>query len=166
MNTSAYLHSRFGIESVSITQRADGAKIMTSSPPLADYPVRMSDKLLYWAEKAPERPYMARRGADGQWRSISYAQLLASAQRIGQALLDRGLSVERPLVILSENDLDHALMAMAAIYVGIPYAPISTAYSLVSQDHEKLRHVMQLLTPGMDDVEGNFHLGKDSYRCL
>ena len=70
-------------------------------------------------------------------------------RRVGAALLTRNLSDERPIVILSGNDLEHALLGLAANYVGIPYAPISPAYSLISSDFGKLRHIVNLLTPGL-----------------
>jgi feruloyl-CoA synthase len=146
---NAYLHSRFGIESIRLDECANGSQKITSSPPLLEYPTRMSDRLVHWARLAPERAYMAQRDAAGLWQNITYSRLLECSQRIGQSLIDRGLSAERPLLILSENDLDHALLAMAANYVGVPFAPISPAYSIVSQDFEKLRHVIQLLTPGL-----------------
>ncbi len=132
----------------SLEQHADGSMRMRSHAPLADYPNRMSDKLVYWAQRAPERTLIAKRDGQGQWQRLTYAQTLAAAERIGQALLNRGLSAERPLVILSENDLEHFLLSMAAMHVGVPYAPISTAYSLVSRDFDKLKHIIDLLTPG------------------
>jgi len=147
--TPAYRPLDFGIEALEIEQRDAGVVLARSRPALGGYPVRLSDRLLHWARVAPQRSYMAARDADGSWRHLSYAQALAAARSIGQALLDRGLSAERPLVILSENDLEHAMLALAAHTVGVPHAPVSTAYSLVSQDHGKLRHVMRLLTPGM-----------------
>jgi feruloyl-CoA synthase len=131
-----------------LEHRIDGSMRMHSEAPLADYPSRMSDKLLHWARQAPERTLIAKRDAQGQWQRLSYAQTLAAAERIGQALMDRGLSAERPLVILSENDLEHFLLSMGAMHVGVPYAPISSAYSLVSKDFDKLKHIIDLLTPG------------------
>ena len=87
--------------------------------------------------------------ASGDWRHISFAQALDAARRIGQGLLDRGLSAERPVLILSENDLEHALLALGCLYAGIAYCPTSPPYSLVSQDFDKLRHVVKTLTPGL-----------------
>ncbi|RZJ03895.1 MAG: feruloyl-CoA synthase, partial [Haliea sp.] len=97
---------------------------------------------------------MARRirhadGSTGEWRHISYREALDAARRIGQALLDRGLSPERPVAILSENDLEHALLALGCLYAGVPYCPVSPAYSTVSKDFDKLRHVLDTLTPGL-----------------
>ena len=93
--------------------------------------------------------FLAQRDAKGQWRRLSYAEVLANVQRIAAALLRRGLSSEKPIVILSGNDIEHALLALAAMYVGIPYAPISPPYSLMSTDFGKLRTIMDLLTPGL-----------------
>ncbi len=90
----------------------------------------------------------ARAAPDGEWIRLSYADVLQSARRIGQALLDRGLSAERPLVILSGNDLEHFQLALGAMYAGIPYAPLSPAYSLVATDPAKLRDLIEQLTPG------------------
>jgi feruloyl-CoA synthase len=109
----------------------------------------MTDRLVKWAKERPHHSWMARRGADGQWIHITYAEAWAKAQAIGQALLNHGLSVERPLAILSENSLEHALLALGAMTVGIPFCSVSTAYSLMSQDFGKLRHVLETITPGM-----------------
>jgi feruloyl-CoA synthase len=132
-----------------IEERADGTLLVRSRERLADYPACLTERLVHWAQRAPERPFVARRDATGAWRHIGFADMLERARRIGQALLERGLSAQRPLVILSENDLEHATLAAAAQYAGVPYAPISTAYSLVSRDFGKLRSIVQLLTPGL-----------------
>src|SRR4029077_6379833 len=116
---------------------------------LPGYPDKLTDRLVHWAHVAPERVFMAERAADGSWRTITYAQTLDKIRRIGAALLTRNLSAERPIVILSGNDLEHALLGLAANYVGIPYAPVSPAYSLISSDFGKLRHIVNLLTPGL-----------------
>lgn len=138
----------FGNPRVTIEQRSDGATIVRPAMPLMDYPDRITDRLLHWAREAPDRTYMAERDGDG-WRRISYAELLDSSRRIGSALYARGLSAERPLMILSGNAIDHALMAFGALYAGVPFVPVSPAYSLVSKDYGKLRYLMGLLTPGL-----------------
>src|SRR5690625_1760269 len=127
----------------------DGGLYVSCDQTLGEYPPRLSDRLLHWAEHTPEHSYIAQRDETGQWRHISYQQALASARSLGQALLDRKLSPERPLLILSGNEIEHALLALAAQYVGIPFASISPAYSTVSTDFSKLQHVIDLLTPGM-----------------
>jgi feruloyl-CoA synthase len=116
--------------------------------PLDPVPRRFTDRLVSGAAAHPERTLVARRGPDGGWIRIGYADMLDRARRIGQALLDRGLSAERPLAILSGNDLEHLQLALGAAYAGIPHAPISPAYSLVATDHGKLRDLVAQLTPG------------------
>jgi feruloyl-CoA synthase len=144
----------FGVTRVELRGDGGGTQYLKADQPLGDYAARMTDRLLHWARTAPDRSFMARRvknadGSSGDWRHISYAQALASARSIGQALLDRGLNAERPVAILSENDLEHALLALGCMYVGVPYCPVSPAYSTVSQDYDKLRHVLSTLTPGL-----------------
>jgi feruloyl-CoA synthase len=139
----------FGQTSVSIDRRDDGTIYLKPKIALGDYPLRITDRLHHWVKTAPDRIFMAERdGADG-WRRISYAQLLASSRRIASALLARGLSAERPVVILSGNSLDHALIAFGALYAGIPFCPVSPAYSLISKDYGKLGYLLKLLTPGL-----------------
>ena len=127
--------------------------ICARKQPLGDYPVRLTDRLHHWANAEPNRVFMAERDSSGGWRQITYAQLLDSSRRIASALLSRGLSAERPIVILSGNSVDHALIAFGALYAGIPFCPVSAAYSLVSKDYGKLSHVIKLLTPGLVFVD-------------
>jgi feruloyl-CoA synthase len=128
--------------------QADGVWHIDAVTPLAPVPARFTDRLLEGARAHPERTLVARRGPDGAWIRLSYADVLQRARRIGQALLDRGLSEERPLVILSGNDLEHFQLALGAMYAGIPYAPLSPAYSLVATDPAKLADLIGQLTPG------------------
>ena len=139
----------FGAPTVHVERRDDGAIILRPRAPLGDYPQRLTDRLLHWAREAPDRTFMAERANGGGWRRVTYAAMLESSRRIGSALLQRDLSAERPLVILSGNSIDHALMAFGALYAGIPYCPVSPAYALVSKDYGKLRYLMKLLTPGL-----------------
>lgn len=127
----------------------DGSFIISSPESLKAYPRSYTDRLHYWAGEAPDRVFLAQRAKDGGWRSITYAEAFGTVRRLSQALLDRGLSPERPLVILSGNSIEHALLGLAAMHVGIPYSPISTGFSLLSQDFAKLQHVINLLNPGM-----------------
>ncbi len=138
----------FGRPAVSIERRSDGVIYVRPRASLGDYPARLTDRLHHWAETQPDRVFMAQREA-GQWRTLSYRQLLTASRRVGSALLARNLSAERPLVILSGNSIDHALMAFGALYAGVPFCPVSPAYSLVSKDYGKLSFVMKLLTPGL-----------------
>ena len=147
-NAAPYRKVRLGRPEMEIDRRADGRIYIRSCEALGDYPLRLTDRLLHWAGHTPDRVFIAARDASGDWREISYAEMLGYARGIGEALLKRGLSAERPVVILSGNDLEHAMLGMACVYAGIAYAPISPAYSLVSTDFGKLRHIFELLTPG------------------
>ena len=136
------------------TARTDIAKegdvwYLRSQEPLRAYPLRLTDRLVSGAEAHPERVLVARRGADRAWVEVTYAGMLRRARAVGQALLDFGLSQERPLAILSGNDLEHMQLALGAMMVGVPFAPVSPAYSLVSSDFGKLRHTLELLKPGL-----------------
>ena len=116
---------------------------------LSPRPMRLLDRLVHWAQVRPQHTFIAAREPGGDWRRISYAWMLGSVRAIAQSLLAYGLSAERPLVILSGNDIEHLQIALGAMYAGIPYCPVSPAYSLLSQDYAKLRHVCELLQPGL-----------------
>ena len=142
-----------GCLDVHVERRADGSLLLQSTEALADYPARVTDRLEHWAAEAPDRTFVARRDPSvpggGDWIRISYAQMLDRARRIGQALVARGLSAERPIAILSDNDLEHLTLSVAALWAGVPYVPVSAAYSLVSNDHAKLKHILGKVTPGL-----------------
>jgi feruloyl-CoA synthase len=144
----------FGVTRADIRTTAEGVQYVRAELDLQPCATRMTDKLVHWATTDPGRLFMARReqradGSTGDWQRITYGEALRAARSIGQALLDRGLSPERPVAILSENSLEHALLALGCVYAGIPYCPVSPAYSTVSQDYDKLRHVLDTLTPGL-----------------
>ncbi|MFC5458702.1 feruloyl-CoA synthase [Massilia niabensis] len=128
--------------------QVDGTWHVDAVTPLGPVPARFTDRLVLGARAHPERTLVARRGADGEWIRLSYADVLENVRHIGQALLDRGLSEERPLVILSGNDLEHFQLALGAMYAGIPYSPLSPAYSLVATDPANLLDLIEQLTPG------------------
>ena len=133
-----------------LTERRPGGVVHLRSPhPLSSYPRKLTERLEHWAERAPDRVLFAQRNNAGGWRQLTYKDARDKARRVGAALLERKLSAERPLVVLSGNDLEHALLHLGAMYVGIPYAPISPAYSLLSTDFGKLRYIFDLLTPGL-----------------
>lgn len=129
-------------------RRDDGTIIMRQKGELDDYLPTLADYLDKWANAVPDRTWMARRHDGGEWQRITYAEARDKARAIGAALLELGLGPDRPLLILSENSLEHALLGAACFYVGVPYAPVSPAYSLVSQDHAKLKGVAEILAPG------------------
>src|ERR671931_645999 len=139
---------RLGPRDVVSERRSDGTFLLRSPHSLAPYPAKLTERLEYWAAAAPARTFLAQRTPSG-WRKLGYGETLDCVRRIGAALLRRDLSAERPLVILSGNDIEHALLGLAAMYIGIPYAPISPAYALMSNDFGKLRSISDLLTPGL-----------------
>jgi feruloyl-CoA synthase len=140
---------RLGPPDAVVERAADGTIHIRAAQPLGTYHNTLSEPLARWAREAPERVFLAQRGEGDQWRKLAYAEVLDQVQRIAAALLRRGLSAERPIAILSGNDIEHALLALAAMHVGIPYAPVSAAYSLLSGDFGRLRMIMDLLTPGL-----------------
>src|ERR1035438_867323 len=115
---------RLGPNDIILDHRPDGVIYAKSPHPLGPYPTKLTERLDYWAKQAPDRTFMAQRGPDGNWRRLSYADASRQARCIGQALVNRGLSPERPIAVLSANDLEHALIGFGALYAGIPYAPI------------------------------------------
>ncbi|MBR1327660.1 feruloyl-CoA synthase [Bradyrhizobium ottawaense] len=139
----------FGDPVVDIERRDDGTIYLRPKQALGDYPVRLTDRLHHWASTTPDRVFMAEREGGRGWRKITYAELLVASRHIASGLIARGLSAERPVVILSGNSIDHALLAFGAFYAGIPFCPVSPAYSLVSKDYGKLSYLMKLLTPGL-----------------
>jgi feruloyl-CoA synthase len=140
---------RLGRAEVEIERRADGSILLRSPHPLGAHGARLTERLVHWASAAAERPFLAQRAADGAWRTLSYGVALERVHCLAQALIERRLSAERPLAILSENDLEHALLALAAMHAGIAFVPVSPAYSLLSADFGKLRQALALLTPGL-----------------
>jgi feruloyl-CoA synthase len=140
---------RLGALDAVLDRRPDGHLHITAAQPLGSYYATLSQPLELWAKTAPDRVFLAQRDAQYRWRTLNYAQVLDAVKRIGASLLRRDLSADRPIVIISGNGIEHALLALAAMYVGIPYAPVSPAYSLMSSDFGKLRTIIDLLTPGL-----------------
>ena len=154
MSTPKFRPLKFGVTRVTMREGDGGVRYMSADQKLEDFATRMTDRLVHWAKTRPEATMLAKRvknadGTLGDWRHISYAQAWQSARSIAQALIDRGLSAERPVVIMSENDLEHALLSLGCLVAGVPFCPASPAYSTVSQDFEKLRHILTTLTPGL-----------------
>ncbi len=146
----------FAPAEVECRRRDDGSVVLESPRPLAPHARSLTARLGEWAERAPERTFLAERTPDGGWQRISYGEAWTAARALAGALLDDGLGPTRPLAILSGNSIDHALVTLAAMYAGVPVAPISTAYSLLSRDFVRLREVFAQLAPGavfVDDRE-------------
>jgi len=144
------LHSRlrFAPATVDLERRADGAIVLRSPQALRAYERNAGEWLVKWAREAPQRVFLAEREGE-TWRRVTYAQALDAARRIGQALLERGLGPDKPVAILADNSVDHGLLALGAMHAGVPVAPISPAYSLMSKDFAKLKAIFELLRPGL-----------------
>jgi feruloyl-CoA synthase len=127
----------------------DGGLLMRSRQELRPYARCLGELLRHWASTAPDRTFLAERGGDGGWRRVSYAAALEAVERIASALLERDLSPERPLALLSDNGVDHGLLQLAAMQVGVPAVPVSPAYSLLAEDHAQLRYILELTRPGL-----------------
>jgi feruloyl-CoA synthase len=136
---------------VHVERRQDGSFVLRSLIALETYPTSIGAVLRANAAKFPERPFLAERtgGPGSPWRTLRYGDVAQSVRRLGQAFLDLGLNAQRPVMLLSDNAIDHALVQLAAMEIGAPAAPISPAYSLMSQDHGKLKYIFNLLKPGL-----------------
>ncbi len=150
---SSHPTEQFWNPSFEYENRDDGTVIMRQKGNLPEHLPRLADYLDKWAEATPDQTWIARRGKNGEWDRVSYSDAREKAKHIGSALLSMGLGADRPLLIMSGNSLEHALLGAACFYTGIPYAPVSPAYSLVSKDHAKLKDIAANLQPGALFVE-------------
>ncbi len=141
--------ARMRTSGATLERRTDGAMLVRPEETLEPYPRVLTDRVAHWAMTVPDRTCVAKRDRQGEWRRLSYAEVFTAVRSLGQALLDRRLSADRPVAILSENDLEHFLLMHAGQHAGIPTASLSPVYSLVTADLSKLRHSLALLTPGL-----------------
>ena len=138
----------FSTPHVTVEQRGDGTLLLRSGEPLGDYAPSVAQLLRSGSEAHPGRTLAAQRDGDG-WTALTWGEAREHADAIAQALLDHGLGPERPLIVLSANSLEHLLMTLAGHTAGVPVVPVSTAYSLMSRDHERIRQIVRLIRPGM-----------------
>ena len=141
-----------------VERRRRRQHVVRSTEALRWFPERLTDCLEQWAARGAgpqlRRPPQGRRHGRATGATSPMPQMLQRAQAVGQSLVDLGLSPERPVAILSENDLEHLTLALGALWAGVPWVPVSTAYSLVSQDYGKLRHILATVTPGLVFASG------------
>ena len=154
MSAPKFRPLRFGVTRVTLKDGAPGTHYLKADQDLQAFPDRLTDRLQHWAHNKPTQTLFARRvkladGSLGDWRHVTYAEAWATARNIAQGLINRGLNAERPVVILSENSLEHALLALGCMVAGVPFVPTSPPYSLISQDYDKLKHVLRTVTPGL-----------------
>jgi feruloyl-CoA synthase len=139
---------------IAVERRPDGVVVLKSRIPLQPYEAHIPASLAKWAERAPDRIWLAQRaGPDRQWRKLSYGEAKRSVDALTQGLLDLKLGTGRPIAILSGNSIEHALMTQAAMQARHPVAPVSPAYSLMSQDHVKLKYLFDLIKPALVMVQ-------------
>ena len=139
---------------VVVENREDGSIILSSPYPLAEVEVQLGNYLRYWAQHDPHRTFLAERAGEG-WHKLSFAKARRQADSISQALLEMGLGPQQPLMILSGNSVRQGVLTYGAMQVGIPVAPVSPAYSLMSQDYGKLRYIFDLVKPAAIFVENS-----------
>jgi len=132
-----------------VERRNDGTILLRPRASIASYPPRLTDKLVEWAQQTPDATLVARRKQNGEWQRVSYGEMLSRVQRIAAGLSTYNLSADKPILILSGNSIEHLTLSLAAMWIGIPYCPVSPAYSLVAQDFQKLDYIFKLLTPGL-----------------
>ena len=154
MSSPQFRPLRFGVTRVTLQDGVPGTHYLKADQELQAFPDRLTDRMQHWAQHKPDQSLFARRvkladGSLGDWRHVTYAQAWRTARNIAQGLINRGLNAERPVVILSENSLEHALLALGCMVAGVPFVPTSPPYSLISQDYDKLKHVLRTVTPGM-----------------
>ncbi|HEY0476051.1 MAG TPA: AMP-binding protein [Kofleriaceae bacterium] len=123
--------------------------LVLESPVSPATPVRaVGDWLVRWARETPSATFLAERDPAGAWLPLTYGDALDAVEGIASSLLDRGATPERPVMILSDNSVAAALIALGAMHAGVPVAPVSPAYSLQSTSFGRLRAVADQLRPG------------------
>jgi feruloyl-CoA synthase len=144
----------FATPHVLLERRADGGLLLRSEDPLREHPPTVLHSFRRWAVAEPDRVLVAERpGGEGEWRTLTYGEAERAALSVGQGLLDLGLGPDRPLLVLSGNSVDHLVVTLGAMVAGVPVAPVSVAYSLMSQDHARLRAIASLTGPGASYAE-------------
>ena len=139
----------FATPAITVDRRADGSIIVKSIVPLQPAARCVGDWLERWARQTPKKVFLGERAnVDAPWTTVTYSEALRQVRSAASWILAQGLSAQRPLVILSDNSVDHALFALAAMHAGVPAAAISPAYSLISRDFDKLKSMIGLLDPG------------------
>ena len=134
---------------VAVQATSDGGYLLRSPLPLAPYEKNIGVMLRHWATEAPGRIFLGERGGEGAWRMLNYGDAGRQADSIAQALIDRGMGPDRPIMILSGNSIAHALLMLAGVLAGVPVVPVSVAYSLVSIDLVKVKAIFEGVRPAL-----------------
>ncbi len=149
MNSVEFAALDFAPAQISIEGSPESGFIFSSATPLQSYRENLGQMLRHWAEQTPENIFLGERQTDGNWRRLTYAEVNRQADAIAQALIDKRLGPYRPVMILSGNSIDHALLMLGCFIAGVPVVPVSVPYSLLSKDHLKLRFIFEEICPGM-----------------
>ncbi|SAL45299.1 feruloyl-CoA synthase [Caballeronia arvi] len=145
----SYRPVRFPERKTLVERRADGTLILRSARALPCIEQRsFADFVPLWAANRGDTPAFCERDANGEWRSLSWSELWRQVQAVAGALLEMGLNAERPLILLSGNSVEQAVVLLAAEYVGVPTAPVSPPYALMSKDFARLKAIRELVPPG------------------
>lgn len=164
--TSDTLTKLFAAPATVMERRADGALILRARSELGAYPSSIGTYLEHWAKSAPDRPFLVQRDRHGTWQVLTYAEAARRVRRVATALLRHGLSASSPVIVLSDNSIEHAVLIFAAMHVGVPSVSVSTAYSLLSGDFAKLRNIVSLVDPGLiyANDPGRYRLALEAIR--
>lgn len=138
---------------VTMEKGNNGVIYIKSLDNLDPYPERLTERLIKWANEIPENTFIGQRDENEAWRRLTYGEAYAKVQAVGQYLLQKEVSTERPVIMMSSNTIEYAIMKLACMHIGIPFSPISPAYATKSKDYGKLKHCVELLTPGLIFVE-------------
>ena len=140
---------RFAEPKIAVERRADGSMLLRSPMPLGPHERCIGMYLEKWAAQAPDRPFLLERDAGGAWAGVTFGEARRKVAALATWLLKSGASPERPVVVLSDNSVEHGLLMLACMHVGVPYSAISSAYSLASKDHAKLKSLVSRLDPAL-----------------
>jgi len=153
--TKAYPHTPLNLapQNLRMEKRADGSVLLRSGVALGAYPAQLGDDLRANAARFPDRVFLAERGKDGAWATLTYGAARAKADAISQWLLAHGHGPDNPVAALSDNSVAFGLLMLGAMQVGIPFLPVSQAYSLMSKDYAKVKYVCERFTPSLIYVE-------------
>lgn len=149
MSGAPFIDLKLPEPAVEMKSLPGGGYLLESPVAPEPYPDNLIVRLRHWATEAPDRDFLCERDAAGEWRRVTYAETASRSANIAQAMLDRGYGPDRPLAILSDNSIDFALLMLGAMHIGVPVMPVSAAYSLMSQDHEKLKAVIAHHDPAL-----------------
>ena len=126
-------------------RRAGDAWYLESPIALREHPATLGEVFVRAAQKHPNREFLIER-RNGTLHRLTYAEALGAAERVAAV-------VDGPVMALSGNSVNHALVMLGCFLAGVPFVPVSPAYSLVSQDLAKLRAVLARVNPSLVYVE-------------